>query len=255
MPDIAGQKRVRSLSPAPELTFCASLPRDIRLPKRGDLDRSHPGDLPQGVRLVGRVNALRSSASRNRVGPSDWHQGARRPVGAAARFGAFNVLNGSIDITGGFANDGVIYGLITRSGGVTTIGAAVRNDFNGAGKSGMFWRNTNDNAQRRQHRFQMQWPRRIPGFVAELEPADLKRPDETAKPRMSVLRASPFPVSDLVHAGGRNSDYAELALNRQRPRSCTVRRQRRAKSNPGAEAGIYVSALVATANIPATPIP
>ena len=47
--------------------------------------------------------------------------------------GTLNVLSGSVEFSGGFTNDGVIHGLVTQSGGVTTVSAAVPSDFNGDG--------------------------------------------------------------------------------------------------------------------------
>jgi hypothetical protein len=40
--------------------------------------------------------------------------------------GTLNVLSGSIEFSGGFTNTGVIHGLVTQSGGVTTVSAAVQ---------------------------------------------------------------------------------------------------------------------------------
>ena len=45
--------------------------------------------------------------------------------------GALNVLSGSIEFSGRFINNGVIHGLVTQSGGVTTVSAAAPSDFNG----------------------------------------------------------------------------------------------------------------------------
>jgi autotransporter-associated beta strand protein len=61
--------------------------------------------------------------------------------------GTLNVLSGSIEFTGGFTNDGVIHGLVTQSGGVTTVSAPVPSDFNGDALSDILWRNTNGDAQ------------------------------------------------------------------------------------------------------------
>jgi autotransporter-associated beta strand protein len=60
--------------------------------------------------------------------------------------GTLDVLSGSIQFTGGFANNGVIHGLVTQSGGVTTISAPVQDDFNGDAMSDILWRNTNGDA-------------------------------------------------------------------------------------------------------------
>jgi fibronectin-binding autotransporter adhesin len=57
--------------------------------------------------------------------------------------GTLNVLSGKIEFSGGFANNGVIHGLVTQSGGVTTISAPVPSDFNGDAISDILWRNTN----------------------------------------------------------------------------------------------------------------
>ncbi|HLX99048.1 MAG TPA: FG-GAP-like repeat-containing protein [Roseiarcus sp.] len=45
--------------------------------------------------------------------------------------GELNVLSGKVVFSGGFANHGVIHGLVTQSGGVTTVSAPVPSDFNG----------------------------------------------------------------------------------------------------------------------------
>lgn len=61
--------------------------------------------------------------------------------------GTLNVLSGKVEFSGGFTNNGVIHGLVTQSGGVTTISAPVPSDFNGDGLSDILWRNTNGDAQ------------------------------------------------------------------------------------------------------------
>ena len=58
-----------------------------------------------------------------------------------ANYGALDVLSGSIAFSGGFTNHGVIHGLVTQSGGVTTISAPVSSDFNGDGLSEVLLRN------------------------------------------------------------------------------------------------------------------
>jgi autotransporter-associated beta strand protein len=60
--------------------------------------------------------------------------------------GALNVLSGSVKFSGGFTNHNVIHGLVTQSGGVTTISAAVPSDFNGDGLSDIFWQNASGQA-------------------------------------------------------------------------------------------------------------
>jgi autotransporter-associated beta strand protein len=60
--------------------------------------------------------------------------------------GALNVLSGSIAFSAGFTNTGVIHGLVTESGGVTTVSAAVPSDFNGDGLSDILWQNTDGTA-------------------------------------------------------------------------------------------------------------
>ncbi len=60
--------------------------------------------------------------------------------------GALNVLSGSIEFTGGFTNNGVIHGLVTHSGGVTTVSAAVPEDFNADALSDILWQNTSGQA-------------------------------------------------------------------------------------------------------------
>jgi serralysin len=52
------------------------------------------------------------------------------------------VLSGSIAFSGGFTNHGVIHGLVTQSGGVTTISAPVSSDFNGDSVSNVLLRNS-----------------------------------------------------------------------------------------------------------------
>ena len=56
--------------------------------------------------------------------------------------GTINVLSGSIQFSSGFTNNGVIHGLVTQSGGVTTISAAVPSDFNGDALSDILFQNT-----------------------------------------------------------------------------------------------------------------
>ena len=46
-----------------------------------------------------------------------------------------NVESGSVEFSGGFTNNGVIDGLVTQSGGVTTISAPAPSDFNADGFS------------------------------------------------------------------------------------------------------------------------
>ena len=60
--------------------------------------------------------------------------------------GELNVLSGAIAFSGGFTNKGVIHGLVTKSGGVTTVSAAVPSDFNGDALSDILWRNANGDA-------------------------------------------------------------------------------------------------------------
>jgi uncharacterized repeat protein (TIGR03803 family) len=60
--------------------------------------------------------------------------------------GALNVLSGSVKFSGGFTNNGVIHGLVTQSGGVTAISAAVPSDFNGDSHSDILWQNANGQA-------------------------------------------------------------------------------------------------------------
>jgi hypothetical protein len=57
--------------------------------------------------------------------------------------GTLNVLSGSVQFSGGFTNNGVIHGLVTQTGGVTTISAPVPSDFNGDGFSDILLQNTN----------------------------------------------------------------------------------------------------------------
>jgi FG-GAP-like repeat len=61
--------------------------------------------------------------------------------------GELNVLSGKVEFSGGFTNNGVIHGLVTQSGGVTTISAPVPSDFNGDALSDILWRNTNGDTQ------------------------------------------------------------------------------------------------------------
>ena len=61
--------------------------------------------------------------------------------------GELNVLSGSIEFSGGFTNTGVIHGLVTESGGVTTVSAPVPSDFNGDALSDLLWRGTNGDPQ------------------------------------------------------------------------------------------------------------
>ena len=60
--------------------------------------------------------------------------------------GTLNMLSGSIDFSDGFTNNGVIHGLVTRSGAVTTVSAAVPSDFNGDSKSDILWQNASGRA-------------------------------------------------------------------------------------------------------------
>jgi hypothetical protein len=60
--------------------------------------------------------------------------------------GALNVLSGSVKFSGGFTNNGVIHGLVTQSGGVTTVSPAVPADFNGDALSDILWQDTNGQA-------------------------------------------------------------------------------------------------------------
>jgi autotransporter-associated beta strand protein len=60
--------------------------------------------------------------------------------------GTLNVLSGSVKFSGGFTNHGVMHGLVTQSGVVTTISAPVSSDFNGDSKSDILWQNTNGQA-------------------------------------------------------------------------------------------------------------
>ena len=56
--------------------------------------------------------------------------------------GELDVLSGKVVFSGGFANNGVIHGLVTQSGGVTTISAQTPSDFNGDALSDILWQNT-----------------------------------------------------------------------------------------------------------------
>ena len=56
--------------------------------------------------------------------------------------GELDVLSGKVVFSGGFANTGVIHGLVTQSGGVTTISAQTPSDFNGDALSDILWQNT-----------------------------------------------------------------------------------------------------------------
>ena len=60
--------------------------------------------------------------------------------------GTLNVLSGKVEFSGGFTNNGVIHGLVTQSGGVTTISAPVPSDFNGDSLSDILWQNTSGQA-------------------------------------------------------------------------------------------------------------
>jgi hypothetical protein len=60
--------------------------------------------------------------------------------------GALNVLSGSVTYSGGFTNNGVIHGLVTETGGVTTVSAAVPSGFTGNGHSDILWQNTSGQA-------------------------------------------------------------------------------------------------------------
>jgi hypothetical protein len=55
--------------------------------------------------------------------------------------GTLDVLSGSVQFGGGFTNNGLIHGLVTKSGAVTTISAPVPSDFNGDGSSDILWHN------------------------------------------------------------------------------------------------------------------
>jgi hypothetical protein len=57
--------------------------------------------------------------------------------------GTLNVLSGSVQFSGGFTNNGVVHGLVTQSGGVTTVSAPVPSDFNGDALSDILWRGAN----------------------------------------------------------------------------------------------------------------
>ena len=56
--------------------------------------------------------------------------------------GELDVLSGKVVFSGGFTNTGVIHGLVTQSGGVTTISAQTPSDFNGDALSDILWQNT-----------------------------------------------------------------------------------------------------------------
>ena len=58
--------------------------------------------------------------------------------------GTINVLSGSVQFSGGFTNNGVISGLVTQSGGVTTISAPVSADPDNDGNSDILWQNTSN---------------------------------------------------------------------------------------------------------------
>ena len=60
--------------------------------------------------------------------------------------GVLNVLSGSIEFSDGFTNNGVIHGLLTQSGAVTTVSAAAPSDFNGDSKSDILLQNTSGQA-------------------------------------------------------------------------------------------------------------
>ena len=55
--------------------------------------------------------------------------------------GTLNVLSGSIAFSGGFTNTGVIHGLVTQNGAVTTVSAPVPSDFNGDSFSDILFQN------------------------------------------------------------------------------------------------------------------
>jgi autotransporter-associated beta strand protein len=59
--------------------------------------------------------------------------------------GTLDVLSGSIQFSGGFTNNGTIHGIVTQSGGVTTISAPVTDDFNGDGTSDLLIQNSSGN--------------------------------------------------------------------------------------------------------------
>jgi autotransporter-associated beta strand protein len=60
--------------------------------------------------------------------------------------GTLDVLSGSIQFSGGFTNAGVIHGLVTQSGGVTTVSAPVPSDFYGDGLSDILLQNADGQA-------------------------------------------------------------------------------------------------------------
>jgi len=80
--------------------------------------------------------------------------------------GTLNVLSGSIEFSGGFTNKGVIHGLVTESGGVTTVSAPVPSDFNGDALSDILWQNANGQAAI----WEMNGLSQIPGGSAEVGP-------------------------------------------------------------------------------------
>ena len=55
--------------------------------------------------------------------------------------GTLDVLSGSVQFSGGFVNNGLIHGLVTKSGAVTAISAPVPSDFNGDRSSDILWHN------------------------------------------------------------------------------------------------------------------
>ena len=60
--------------------------------------------------------------------------------------GDLDVLSGGVEFSGGFTNHGVIHGLVTQSGGVTTISPQTPSDFNHDGRSDILWQNANGQA-------------------------------------------------------------------------------------------------------------
>ena len=60
--------------------------------------------------------------------------------------GDLDVLNGEVVFLGGFTNNGVIHGLVTQSGGVTTISPQTPSDINHDGHSDILWQNANGQA-------------------------------------------------------------------------------------------------------------